>query len=327
MTYDEFLSEWNNGDTTVAVHTSGSTGAPKALRVEKTRMEASARMTLRFLGLHEGDTALLCLPLDFIAGKMMAVRAAVGKLRLIAVEPSGHPLATLADDLHIHFAAMVPLQVWNSLGTPEEKQRLEHIDHLIIGGGAIDPALEESLRTMPGNVWSTYGMTETLSHIAMRRVNGPEASPWYTPLPGVTVSSTPDSRLVINAPHLCRKELTTNDIVQFDPHRHRFHILGRSDNVICSGGIKIQAEEAERLLRPHLPCPFLITKVPDHLLGQAAVLLYEGTPPPDLNDLCRTILPPHWAPRHIISVNRLPLTANGKPARAEAERMARETIR
>ena len=184
MELDEFLHEWNNGEERILVHTSGSTGKPKPIWVEKKRMEASARITCDFLGLSPGDTALLCLPLDYIAGKMMVVRSQVRKLNLLAVPPSAHPLKNVADR-QIDFAAMVPNQVWKTLQVAEERQRLMRIRHIIIGGGSIDEQLAEQLRGFPNAVWSTYGMTETLSHIALRRLSGCDASQWYTPFPSV----------------------------------------------------------------------------------------------------------------------------------------------
>ena len=173
MDYEAFIDEWHNSEACVLVHTSGSTGAPKPMMVEKRRMEASARITCAFLGLQSGNTALLCMPLDYIAGKMMVVRAITCGLRLIRIEPCSHPMAEVCTP--IHFAAMVPLQVANSLKVAVERQRLMAIKHLIIGGGAIDDDLERELRDFPNAVWSTYGMTETLSHIALRRISGSEA--------------------------------------------------------------------------------------------------------------------------------------------------------
>ena len=330
MELEAFLAEWHNDSPTVLVHTSGSTGKPKPMLVEKHRMEASARITCRFLGLHEGDTALLCMPLDYIAGKMMVVRALTCGLQLVSVPPSSHPLATShlsPFPSRIDFAAMVPLQVWNSLQVPEERHRLMHIRHLIIGGGAIDQALASQLADFPHQVWSTYGMTETLSHIALRRLNGPEASDWYTPFDGVALSLTDEGCLVINAPAVHEGPLVTNDIAELSPPApadspRRFRILGRKDNVVCSGGIKIQIEEVERLLRPHLHVPYMITKAPDEKLGEQVVLLTESKTVGDVLALCRLHLPKYWVPRRILSVDRLPLTETGKPARHEAERMA-----
>ena len=323
MSLEEFLEEWNNPSPYVHVQTSGSTGTPKPMLVEKQRMLNSARITCDFLGLREGDTALLCMSLDYIAGKMMVVRSKERGLKLTTVEPSGHPLSTPHSPLD--FAAMVPMQVYNSLQVPEEKERLKQIRHLIIGGGAIDDALASALKTFPNHVWSTYGMTETLSHIALRRLNGPDASEWYTPFPSVNVSLNEDRCLVIDAPLVCPSRLVTNDIAELssgtDPEV-KFRILGRKDNVICSGGIKIQIETVERQLRPHLQAPFLITKRPDAKFGEAVVLLTEGTVP-EAQEVCERILPKYHQPRVYLHVDQIPLTATGKPARQQAEQLAR----
>ena len=318
MSLEEFLSEWNNDSPFVHVQTSGSTGAPKPMLAEKRRMLASARITNDFLGLREGDAALLCMSLDYIAGKMMVVRSIERGLKLITVEPSGHPLnhSQLAtDDCQIDFAAMVPLQVYNTLQVPEERKRLLQIRHLIIGGGAIDEALGAELKNFPNAVWSTYGMTETLSHIALRRLSGPEASDWYMPFPSVKVSLSEDGCLVIDAPEVCPERLVTNDIAEISPQG--FRILGRKDNVICSGGIKIQIEEVESRLRPFLRVPYLISKRPDPKFGEVSVLLTEGSVD-EARQICERILPKYYLPRHYLHVDRIPLTETGKPARQQA---------
>lgn len=322
MTYSEFLADWQSASPTLTVHTSGSTGTPKPMVVQKRRMEASARITCRFLGLQEGDTALLCMSTDYIAGKMMAVRAIVWHLRLTVIAPTGHPLRglTTAPD----FAAMVPLQVYNSLQVPEERELLMRIRHLIIGGGAIDPDMERALQSFPNAVWSTYGMTETLSHIALRRLSGPEASVWYTPFDGVTVSLNADRCLVIDAPAVCTQPLTTNDIAEIDSDGRRFRIIGRKDNVICSGGIKLQIEEIETRLRPHLDVPFVITKVKDAKFGECVVLLTTADDVDAVADICHRYLSSYERPRHYFSVDRIPTTGTGKPARAEAMHMAED---
>ena len=321
MSLEEFLAEWNNDSPYVHVQTSGSTGTPKPMLVEKQRMLNSARITCDFLGLREGDTALLCMSLDYIAGKMMVVRSIERGLKLITVPPSGHPLSPLST-LHspLDFAAMVPMQVYNSLQVPEECERLKQIRHLIIGGGAIDDVLAAALKTFPNHVWSTYGMTETLSHIALRRLNGPDASEYYTPFPSVKVSLNEEGCLVIDAPLVCPERLVTNDIAELSAGR--FRILGRKDNVICSGGIKIQIEMVERQLRPHLQTPFLITKRPDAKFGEAVVLLTEGAVD-EARAVCERILPKYHHPRVYLHVDQIPLTETGKPARQQAEQLAR----
>ena len=333
MTLEDFLSEWNNGSDRVLVHTSGSTGKPKPMMVEKKRMLNSARITCDFLGLKPGDSALLCMSLDYIAGKMVVVRSIERHLHLISVSPSGHPLKDV--DEEITFAAMVPMQVYNTLQVPEERERLTHIRHLIIGGGAIDASLEKELQALPGNIaiWSTYGMTETLSHIALRRINGDEPSEWYQPFDSVHISQTEEGCLVIDAPLVCAETLVTNDIVEIEPYIYnkveklRFRIKGRKDNVICSGGIKIQIEEVETLLKPHLEKPFMLAKKKDGKFGEIAVLLSEDEDIKRVEATVRRLLSDesekssdhkkykYWIPKEFRYVEHLPLTETGKPKR------------
>ena len=359
MTLEDFYSEWNNDSDRVLVHTSGSTGKPKPMMVEKKRMLNSARITCDFLGLKPGDSALLCMSLDYIAGKMVVVRSIERHLHLISVSPSGHPLKDInlkdanGKDVNgeITFAAMVPMQVYNTLQVPEERERLTHIRHLIIGGGAIDASLEKELRSLPGNIaiWSTYGMTETLSHIALRRINGAEASEWYQPFDSVKISQTDEGCLVIDAPLVCAETLVTNDIVEIEPYIYnkvenheevenhnkveklRFRIKGRKDNVICSGGIKIQIEEVEALLKPHLEKPFMIAKKKDEKFGEIAVLLTEDEDLKKVEATIRRLLSgksddsnksseseshKYWIPREFRYAEHLPLTETGKPKRS-----------
>lgn len=346
MTLEDFFSEWNNDSDRVLVHTSGSTGKPKPMMVEKKRMLNSARITCDFLGLKPGDSALLCMSLDYIAGKMVVVRSIERHLHLISVSPSGHPLKNIdlkdvnGKDVNgeITFAAMVPMQVYNTLQVPEERERLTHIRHLIIGGGAIDASLEKELQALPGNItiWSTYGMTETLSHIALRRINGAEASEWYQPFDSVKISQTEEGCLVIGAPLVCAETLVTNDIVEIEPYiynkveKTRFRIKGRKDNVICSGGIKIQIEEVEEFLKPHLEKPFMLAKKKDEKFGEIAVLLTEDEDLKKVEATIRRLLSgksddsnksseskshKYWIPREYLHVDHLPLTETGKPKR------------
>ena len=213
---------------------------------------------------------------------------------------------------------MVPLQVYNTLQVPEERERLMQVEHLIIGGGAIDEAMEAELRQFPNAVWSTYGMTETLSHIALRRISGPEASEWYTPFPSVHLSLSDEGCLIIDAPEVCAETLITNDIAELSPLGEgrgvAFRILGRKDNVICSGGLKIQAEELERQLRPHMRVPFIISKRPDEKFGEIVVLVTEGSPT-EARTICERILPKFHQPKEYLHLDHIPLTETSKPAR------------
>ena len=311
-----FIDEWNNDSAYVEVKTSGSTGEPKRMLVEKRRMLNSARITCDFLGLKPGDTALLCMSTDYIAGKMMVVRSIERRLKLIEVPPSGHPLDNGPWSMvngQLSFAAMVPMQVYNSLQVPAEKERLMAIRHLIIGGGAIDEAMEAELRSFPNAVWSTYGMTETLSHIALRRISGPEASEWYTPFPTVKLSTNDEGCLVIDAPEVCAQTLVTNDIVELKPDA-RFRIRGRKDNVICSGGIKIQIEEVEQTLKKYVRVPYIISKRKDPKFGEIVVLLTEGDTA-QVQTICQQVLPKYHQPKLYLKIDKIPLTETGKPAR------------
>ena len=260
---------------------------------------------------------------------MVVVRSLERRLQLVSVQPGGHPLSDASlgqyarqlyasPDGGLTFAAMVPLQVYNSLRVPEEARRLKAVRQLIIGGGAIDDELACQLRTFPHAVWSTYGMTETLSHIALRRLSGPGASDWYTPFDTVAVSLNADGCLVIDAPLVHEGTLVTHDRAVINA-QGQFRILGRLDNVIDTGGIKVQAEEVEAALKPVLRAPFMITRAKDPKFGEAIVLLTEHPDPDSLKDACRQVLPHYWLPRHYLHIDHLPLTGTGKPARAQAE--------
>lgn len=319
-TISRFLNEWHDASPYLTVHTSGSTGTPKSIRVHKEQMMASARLTCSFLGLKRGDKALLCMSLDYIAGKMMVVRSLVAELDLISVTPSGHPLKDVNTPLR--FAAMIPMQVYNSLQVPEERKKLMQIDHLIIGGGAIDAELAKELKELPNHIWSTYGMTETLSHIALRRLNGKDASPYYIPFNNVRLSLSGEGTLIINAPLVCDETLVTNDIAELLPDGC-FRILGRKDNVINSGGVKIQIEEMEELLQPFILVPFAVTAVSHPKFGEEVVLLVEAQQPiTDLELQIENILPLYWKPKHILYISKLPQTGSGKIDRAAAKKIA-----
>ena len=320
MTLEQFLTDWHSDSPTTEVRTSGSTGTPKTLTVEKERMIASAMATCQFLQLHKGDTALLCLSADHIAGKMMAVRSIVWGLSLQDIGATGHPMARI--DKAPVFAAMVPMQVYNSLTVDDERRKLMQIRHLIIGGGPVDERLEAQLRHFPNAVWSTYGMTETLSHIAMRRISGSEASLWYTPLDGVSVGTDDDGRLWIDAPHVCASRLLTNDIAVMHSDGRHFRIKGRADNVVCCGGIKMQMEEIEAQLKPHLHMPFMITKCKDEKFGEIVCIIAVCDDTDTVRDTCDRVLDKYRRPRLYIKTGSLPLTDNGKPARRAAQIMA-----
>ena len=309
----DFLTEWWSDSPGIELQTSGSTGVPKRMLATREAMMASAAASCRFFGLKPGDTALLCLPLQYIAGKMMVVRALMGGLNLIITEPSSTPLAGHADS--INFAPMVPMQVATTLAQPNGAEQLARVRTLLLGGGFIDTALEMQLQELPCRVFTSYGMTETLSHIALRAANGPQRSDWYTPLPGVSLSLSPAGTLQITAPYLNIHNLATNDLAEIGKDGI-FRILGRADAVINSGGVKIQAEDIERTIHRLTGLHALVLPLPHP--GQCVALLWEGPEDAEraLHSACTT-LPKYHRP-HLIKRVILPRTTSGKIARKQA---------
>ncbi len=319
-----FLEEWFSPGPVMRVQTSGSTGEPKVMLAEKKRMEASARMTCSFLGLKAGDSALLCMPVKYIGARMMVVRALVQGLDLYCVKPSSHPLRDLG--FAPGFLAVTPAQVFTMLDNGDEEALLRSTEHIIIGGGAVDAGLAERLGSFPRHVWSTYGMTETLSHIALRRLNGPQRSAFYTPFPGVSLSLSPESTLVIRAPAVAEDPVVTNDFAELREDGS-FRILGRKDNVINSGGIKIQIEAVEEQLRSFLPFAFCITAVPDEHYGEIVVMLAAFGPDKTEREALErglAVLHAYSRPKRVIAVPDLPRTGSGKIDRAGARAIAQK---
>ena len=272
----QFLQEWFSDSETVSVQTSGSTGIPKVFEIEKKRMLSSAKMTCDFLGLKEGDTALLCLPVQYISGKMMLVRAIERKLKIIISVPSSTPEISE----NVEFCAMTPLQVQNSL------DKIHFIKNLIIGGAAVSEKLKNEIFTTlqfsnsPTRIFETYGMSETLSHIALKQIS-PVLENYFTVLNDVEISVDERNCLKIFAPKLNPEILQTNDIVElmhFDSaqgDKKQFKFLGRFDNVINSGGVKIFAEELESLVKKHIDRDLVFLGKPDETLGEKLILVIE----------------------------------------------------
>ena len=226
-----FLKNWFSDSKFMKVQTSGSTGTPKILDVEKDKMLNSAKMTCDFLGLKEGNTALLCLPTEYISGKMMLVRAIERRMKLLIQTPSLFPLENITEE--IDFCAMTPLQVQNSL------DKIHYIKKLIIGGASISESLKQQLiqKNPRTKIYETYGMSETLSHIALKSIS-PKREEYFRVLDGIKISQDQRGCLVINAPLLNDKILITNDLIKLK-NKREFNFLGRIDNIINSGGIKI----------------------------------------------------------------------------------------
>ena len=314
-----FLSEWLSDSATVQVQTSGSTGVPKILEVEKSRMRSSAQMTGDFLGLREGDSALLCLPVEYISGKMMVVRALERKLKLHIESPSTRPLDHLREE--IDFCAMSPLQVEHSL------PRIHLIKKLIIGGAQVSESLKRKIRgnTSPGNgcrIYETYGMTETLSHIALKEIF-PEEEAYFTVFEGIHISQDGRGCLKISAPALQSGILQTNDLVELKSSR-QFRFIGRQDHVINSGGLKIQPEQLESVVKRHLDNEVVFAGIDDEVLGQKLMLFVEGEETASLRsgltvalaEIHRSFSKNHL-PKETVFITAFPRTPNGKINRRE----------
>jgi o-succinylbenzoate---CoA ligase len=263
-----FLSDWFNSCDFIVVKTSGSTGKPKNIRIKKTHMINSALATGHFFGLGENTKALLCLSPNFIAGKMMLVRALVLGWQLDVVKPCSHPLDI--SDKHYDFCAMVPMQAQNAL------THLNRIKTLIIGGATVSDTLIKKIQLLKTKVYATYGMTETITHIALKLLNGNSENS-YQVLPNVYISQDNRGCLVIEASKISDSKIITNDLVEIIDDKH-FNWLGRFDNIINSGGVKISPEVVEKKLTAVLPFRFFITGLSDKSLGQKVALICEGQP-------------------------------------------------
>lgn len=305
----EFLAEWYDGNDCIKVQTSGSTGTPKTIKLKKDFVAASALRTIRFFYLQEGDRILHCLPSNFIAGKLMTVRALIGRLDLHLADPTSD-FNYLPNDKPIKFTAMVINQVTKYLALPEQ-----NIENLLIGGSAIPQPLEEQLLQISTQCYSSYAMTETATHIALRKLNGENKTPYYTCLDGISVELDERDCIRILMPGLENGAIQTNDLGELKD-RHQFKVLGRIDNVIISGGIKFLPEQIEEKLAKDMRLPYAISSVPDKQLGQKIILLIEGKADEKVKSTiethCRQSLSKYEQPKEIRFIEKLPRTENGK---------------
>ncbi|OXB01768.1 O-succinylbenzoic acid--CoA ligase [Flavobacterium oncorhynchi] len=294
----EFFLDWFDHKDYIEMTTSGTTGLPKLVRLEKQAMIQSALATGDFFGLKPGDKALLCLPTQFIAGKMMLVRSLILGLELDVVVPSTEPLAY--NNKQYDFVAMVPLQVQNSI------EKLKNIKKLIIGGAKIDSSLEEKLLPLKTKIYETYGMTETITHIAAKRVG----ESVFSILPNVKIEKDDRGCLVIYVSSISDEPIITNDLVDL-VNENQFSFLGRFDNVINSGGVKLIPEQIEAKLTGKINSRFFVTGVPDTTLGEKLILVIEGEKQdfaPDFFD----VLGKFEKPKEIVFVPKFKENENGK---------------
>ena len=264
-----FITDWYSTSDVIQANTSGSTGLAKTISLEKSKMIISAKKTLSFLGLKKGDTALLCLSISTIAGKMMLVRAIVGELNLVIGPIDSNPLQQIRQ--RIDFVAMVPLQFQNSIENNSEK--LKAIKAIIVGGGPISSKMENQAITNNVKAFQTYGMTETVSHVALREI-GNKKDLRYHALEGISFSEQ-NEQLIINYPEIGIVDLHTTDLVTLS-NSTSFEWIGRADFIINVGGIKLNPEEIEAVLSEYIAVPFIISSIKDDKLGEKIILLIEG---------------------------------------------------
>lgn len=308
---EAFLSEWNNDLDYVVGHTSGSTGEPKQVRLYKSEMIASALATNKYFGINNNSVLLLCLSVDYIAGKMQIVRTLVADATLICEKASSRPISKLLS-LKIDFAALVPMQVENEI------DNLSNIETIIIGGAPISTKLFDNLQGLNTKCYSTYGMTETVSHVALKAINvkSDDSSEYYEALENVYFEKDDRGCLIINANYLNAKRIVTNDIVKLLDNQH-FKWMGRYDNVINSGGIKFFPEEIEKKISPFITNEFYITGKKNEILGNEIVLVIQDNQwsekEQDILFLnIKSVLTKYSLPKSILFVPEFTRTKTGK---------------
>lgn len=330
----DFIGKWFQGQVEFYLRTSGSTGTAKNILISRDQMIASATATAHALDLQRGMRAAVCLDTQFIAGQMMLVRCFNTGMSIDAVSPTADPLKSLGFETPVDFIALVPLQVQTILSSTSGRSNLSKVKTMIIGGAPLSQSEEDLLGQFPVRAFMTYGMTETISHIALRRINGTSRSNAYTTLPGITVRTDERSCLIANCPYI-RAEVVTNDLVRL-VNNTSFEWIGRVDNVINSGGLKIAPEvlEAQIVLifsEMKMNGRFIISSMPDATLGEKVVLVLEGS---DLkkgeNDrimhILQESLPKYHAPRLVASLSAFPLTPTGKINRREVRALLSKNL-
>nr|WP_315208462.1 AMP-binding protein [uncultured Flavobacterium sp.] len=299
----DFILDWFDNKLYIEMNTSGTTGTPKLIRVDKQAMVNSAIATGDFFDLKPGDKALHCLPTKYIAGKMMFVRGFILGLDVDFVAPSSHPM--MQNDTKYDFVAMVPLQAQNSLS------QLKNVKKMIVGGAKMSNTLEKGLSKLKTKVYETYGMTETITHIAAKKI-GEEA---FSILPNIKISQDDRNCLVIDAFKISNDSIVTNDLVEL-LGENQFVFLGRIDNVINSGGIKLIPEKIEDKLSDKINSRFFVAGKQDVVLGEKLVIVIEGEQQ-ILDDTIFDGLDKYEKPKEVFYVSKFSETESGKIKRKE----------
>jgi len=311
-----FVKTWYSKDDYIIVNTSGSTGTPKSIKILKSRMRASAKATINFFDLKPKQNILMTLSAEYIAGKMLIVRAIENNMTLIVAPLCTNPLL-ISLNHKIHFSAFVPMQVQTIIANRISKENYELIDTVIIGGGEINQALEKNLITLKNSNFATFGMTETISHIALRNISNGDKH--YTALPNVSFKTNQKNCLLITAPSIYPvPDLETTDVVQL-LNSKQFIWKGRSNFIINSGGIKIHPELLEKKIEHLLPNNrYYFSSLKDNLLGEKLILKIESNSPFNIQELktkLNLLLVKFEHPKSIIIINNFEETKTGKVIR------------
>ncbi|GAB3238356.1 AMP-binding protein [Hymenobacter seoulensis] len=326
----DFCRQWLNGAQEFGLQTSGSTGTPQTVTMTRQQLEASARRTGDYFDLGPGDRMLVCLNCEYVGGLMMLVRAFKRRMHLTIVEPQANPLSLVPAQTTFDFTSFVPLQL-RAVLEAGHAPRLNQMKGILVGGAAVERSLERQIQALTVPVYVTYGMTETASHIALRRLNGPSPAPHYQVLPGIEVGQDERGCLTIRADVTRGELITTNDRVHL-LDAHRFEWLGRADFVINSGGVKVQAEKVElvlevALMELGLSRRAFVAGLPDQRLGEQVTAFVEGdalTPEQQhaLQELLGQRLGKYEQPRELVFVPQFRTTASGKLDRLSTVREA-----
>ena len=317
----QFIANWFNPAVThITIHTSGSTGSPKAISHSKQAMLNSAIATCNALQLQPLSNALLCLPANKVGGMMMIVRSIHLQMKLYCIRPSATPLNDLPAGTKIDFAALTPMQLHSATTSYEHFKTADAITTIILGGENVSAEILQLANRLHAHVYHTFGMTETISHIALKKLNGNNTGKHYKLLNGIRISTGPDNRLIIHAPALEQPELLTNDVVEIISDTE-FDWLGRIDNVINTGGVKIHPEEMEQKLQPFIEPAFFIGALPNKKTGQQVVLALEmdklsETDLAELNQALDMFSGPQRI-RQVLLYKQFVRTTNGKIKRTE----------
>ncbi len=316
----DFLEHWKTNKECLTVRTSGSTGKPKHIKLKRDAIINSAKATLDYFKLKENSKFHCCLPTKYIGGKMMLVRALINKAEIILTKPAKNVTKYLEEE--IDFSAMTSMQVENSI----MNKGFKYIKRLIIGGGPISNRLLEKIDELPTKCYQTFGMTETVSHIAIRELSNSSIDNPYRCLNHVKISSDKNGNLIINSPKLNIESLTTNDIIQITGNQE-FKYVGRSDNIINTGGIKVYPEILEKEIEKILNRKdFFVDKVDDIDLGEKVIIVALKSLELDkLKEAIKKIKDQKIAPKSILLTDFFYLTPNNKINRKKSKFEALKT--